>query len=113
MLNLSLMVNIAVLIPVIWVLLANDVPAQRVYGPDSPARRILTCLYGAILVTSALLLTGSWAGRDVLAWAQALLAVQVIYKLATLPAIGLRHPVVIANLGIAALHAATLWVTAA
>ncbi len=112
MLNLSLMVNIAVLVPVVGFLIANDTPAQRVYGPDTPARRILICFYGAILVTSALLLLGAWMGRDVLAWAQALLAVQVIYKVATLPAVGPRNPVVIANLGIAALHAATLWMTA-
>ena len=112
MLNLSLMVNIAVLIPVVGLLWASDVPAERAYGPDSPARRILACLYGAILLASVVLLIGSWLGRDVLAQAQTLLAVQVIYKLATLPAVGLPNPVVIANLGIAALHAATLWVTA-
>ncbi len=112
MLNLSLIVNIAVLIPVVGILLATDRPAERAYGPDTAARRILGCLYAAILIASAVLLAGAWMGRDVLAHAQALLAVQVIYKIATLPAVGPRNPVVIANLGIAALHAATLWVTA-
>lgn len=112
MLNLSLMVNIAVLVPVVGFLIANDLPAQRAYGPDTPARRILICVYGAILLASVALLAASWAGQDILAHAQTLLAVQVIYKLATLPAVGARNPVVIANLGIAALHAATLWVTA-
>jgi hypothetical protein len=49
--------------------------------------------------------------RDVIAWAQALLALQVVYKLLTAPVVGLANPVVRFNLGIAAVHAVTLFVT--
>ncbi len=50
-------------------------------------------------------------GHDVKAWAQALLAVQVVYKLLTAPLVGWRNPVVISNLCIAAVHMVTLAVS--
>ena len=59
---------------------------------------------------SAVLLAWS-AGRAALA--PGLLVVQVAYKLATVPLLGLGHPVAVANLAIAALHAVTLATLAA
>ena len=41
-----------------------------------------------------------------------LLVVQVAYKLITVPLLGAGHPVAMANLGIAAVHAVTLWTLA-
>lgn len=103
MVPLSLAVNVLVLVPVLWGLWSGG--SDDVFGPDAPARRILICVYAAILVLSAVLL--AWpAGRAALA--PGLLAVQVAYKVLTVPLLGLGHPVATANLAIAALHAVTL-----
>lgn len=103
MMFVSLIVNVVVLVPVIWGLSTG---AQDVaFGVDTPARRILVAVYAAILILSALLL--AWpAARSALG--PGLLAVQVVYKLLTAPLLGVGHPVAMANLGIAALHAVTL-----
>lgn len=104
MLVLSLLLNVAVLVPVCAGLVGKVGWAQAAYGDDTPARRILLCVYAAILVLSVALLVH----REPRAVA-ALLAVQVVYKLATPFAVGTpANPVVVSNLGIAAFHAATL-----
>lgn len=100
---MSLIVNVVVLVPVIWGLQTGTQDAA--FGPDAPARRILACVYAAILGLSAVLL--AWpAGRAALL--PGLLTVQVAYKLLTVPLLGIGHPVAVANLGIAAVHAVTL-----
>lgn len=105
MLRLSLGVNILVLAPVLAGLLLGAARAASVFGAPSPARGILTAVYAAILAASAALLLM----RDAAAPAAALLGVQVAYKLLTPLTVGtLRNPVVVANLGVAALHSATL-----
>ena len=105
MLILSLIVNVAVLVPVLWGLLSGSPGSEAAFGPDAAARRILVCVYLAIAALSAVLLT--WpAARTALG--PGLLAVQVGYKLATVVALGPAHPVALANLAIAALHATTL-----
>jgi hypothetical protein len=109
MLVLSLVVNVLALVPLLIVLWLDRPRLARVYGADSPARRILACVYGAIMAASMGLLVGLWAGAvDVVPMAKSLLVLQVIYKLATAPVVGLGNPVVIANLAIAALHGVTL-----
>lgn len=104
MLTLSLWLNIAVLVPVTLSILARAPWADAAYGPASPARGILLAIYLAILALSVLILV---TGLD--RHAPAMLALQVIYKLLTAPLVGLRNPVVLSNLGIAAFHGATLW----
>lgn len=97
MLVAALALNIVILIPVILGLLSGsmDVP----FGPDTDARRILTCAYGAIAFVSAGLI-----GLHVLGhvWAVpmtlALFSVQITYKLGTVVAVGLANPVVLTNL---------------
>lgn len=107
MISVSLLVNVAVLVPVCAGLLSDAGWAARAYGPRTPARGILLSVYGAILVVSAVL----WVRGDARA-ASALLATQVVYKLTTPLSVGtLKNPVVLSNLAIAALHAATLVVT--
>jgi hypothetical protein len=104
MIILSLVVNIAVLVPVCTGLLVDATWTRACYGPGSPARQILLSVYMAIGLVSCLLLVVPSPAA-----VAALLLVQVIYKLTTPLTVGtLRNPVVASNLAIAACHAATL-----
>ena len=104
MLDLSLGLNVAVLIPVCIGLLWNATWTQAAFGAPTPARGILLSIYGAILVVSAgLLVSGQTAQAVPLLW------IQVVYKITTPLTVGtFRNPVVISNLGIAAFHIATI-----
>lgn len=107
----ALLVNVAVtaVLPVVMLSPAYDVGA--VYGPDGPARRILACLYGAICVLSLHALVSAFVLGDVAgmyAIARVLFPLQIVYKLATLPAVGWASPVVKSNLAIVVLLAAAL-----
>lgn len=105
MLTVSLLLNLAVLIPVCAGILTDASWASAAYGPRSPARDILLAVYLAIaLLSLALLLAGNAA------LAAPLLAVQIVYKLATAftVRVALRNPVVLSNLAIAAVHSGTL-----
>lgn len=106
MLMLSLLLNVAVLVPVCGGIIADAGWARAAYGPRSAARGILLSIYLAIGGMSvALLYLGS------VPMAAALLLVQVAYKLTTPLTVpeALKNPVVLSNLAIAAFHAATLW----
>ncbi|WP_420860920.1 hypothetical protein [Algirhabdus cladophorae] len=106
----SLLVNVLVAGALPFALL-NGTSMDPAYGADSPARRILACLYGAIAAASiiALLSVVILDKKDWLLGITAiLLPFQCLYKLATWPAVGLHNPVVKANLAIAALHLVTL-----
>lgn len=101
---LSLLINVAVLVPVCAGLLADASWATAAYGERTPARAILLSVYMAIGLCSVLLLIR----REPKAVA-ALLVVQVLYKVTTPLTVGtLANPVVVSNLAIAAFHAATL-----
>ncbi len=103
--RLSLVLNIAVLIPVLAALAANRAGAIAVFGERTPARGILQSIYFAILVMSAALL----AVQDLHATA-GLLGVQIVYKVTTPFTVGtVKNPVVISNLLIAAFHGIALW----
>ena len=104
MINLSLLLNIAVLAPVCAGLIADASWARASYGEASAARGILLSVYLAIGLVSALL----FFVREPKLVA-ALLLVQVVYKVTTPLTVGtLANPVVVSNLGIAAFHAVTL-----
>lgn len=104
MIILSLLINIAVLLPVCAGLLTNAEWAASAYGGATPARSILLSIYLAIGVVSLLLLIR----REPNAVA-GLLLVQVLYKVTTPLTVGtLAHPVVVSNLVIAGFHTATL-----
>jgi hypothetical protein len=112
LLTLSHAVNVVV-VTIIPILMLRDVPAMRAsFGPDSPARRILACLYGTIALASAAALAAQAAAIPALSIliACVLFPLQIIYKFATLPVVGWANPVVKSNLAIALLHAATLTV---
>ncbi|MEM1435492.1 MAG: hypothetical protein AAGG11_15645 [Pseudomonadota bacterium] len=101
---LSLLLNIAVLVPVCTGIIADAAWAQAGYGSVTPARSILLSIYLTIGVLSVALLVV----RDS-EFVAALLLVQVIYKVTTPVTVGtLKNPVVISNLLIAAVHGVTL-----
>jgi uncharacterized membrane protein (DUF441 family) len=107
MLTLSLLLNIVVLIPVCVGLATHVDGIQVSFGEATPARGILLAVYLSILAVSALLLVF----RDPKLTA-ALLLMQITYKLTTPITVGTFHnPVVISNLGIAAFHSVTLFIT--
>lgn len=102
----SLLLNIAVLIPVCAGLITDASWSQVSYGAATPARGILLSVYLSILIVTFLLL----AFRDPRSVA-VLLTVQIIYKITTPLTLGaFENPVVISNLGIAVFHAITLLV---
>jgi len=104
MILLSLIINVAVLVPVSAGLLVDASWVAAAYGDPSPARGILLSIYAAILLVSAWLLIE----RNAMLVAP-LLLVQVIYKLTTPITVGsLINPVVISNLVVAAVHLVTL-----
>jgi hypothetical protein len=79
-----------------------------VFGPDSPSRRILSCLYLAIAAISAVALVVAPLRMTVVV---VLLPLQILYKLLTLFFVAdSSNPVPWWNLVISALHAASLWV---
>lgn len=104
MVVLSLLINVAVLVPVCFGLLTNASWTTSAYGEATPARAILLSIYLAIGLVSVLLLVR----REPKAVA-ALLLVQVLYKFTTPLTVGtIANPVVISNLVIAGFHTATL-----
>jgi hypothetical protein len=101
---LSLLLNIAVLLPVTSGMVTNASWAVDAYGSQSPARGIVLAFYLAILAASVIFLF--WPIPEAVA---AMLALQIAYKVLTPFTVGtLANPVVNANLGIAAFHAITL-----
>lgn len=99
MLLAALILNIAILVPVIWSLVNGAAGMDAAFGPVTDARRILTCVYGAIgLCSAALIALHSLAHPWAIPMTIALFAVQITYKSATVWVVGPAHPVVIANM---------------
>ena len=108
----SHLVNVAVAGVLPFLMLGGRATLDEVYGPDTPARRILAALYAAIALASLVAPVGHFAlgrGEILIRVALVLFPVQIAYKVMTAPIVGWTHPVVISNLAIAALHAASLW----
>jgi hypothetical protein len=104
MITLSLILNIVVLVPICAGLILDASWAKASFGETTAARGILLSVYIAIGLVSVML----FFIRESKMIA-ALLLVQVVYKLTTPLTVGtLANPVVISNLGIAAIHAVTL-----
>ena len=102
----SLLVNVAVLLPVCAGLIRKDDWARACFGEATPARGILLSIYVAIGFGSLLLLIGRQPALVAL-----LLGLQIVYKITTPFTVGtIRNPVVISNLAIAAFHLITLGV---
>ena len=104
MIQLSLLLNILVLIPVCIGIAKNADWARESYGDKTPARGILLSIYFSILICSTTLLV--YPRNEAVA---VLLIMQIVYKFTTPLTVGtLRNPVVISNLFIAVFHIVTL-----
>jgi hypothetical protein len=103
MIVFSLLINVAVLVPVCAGLLSNALWTTSAYGEATPARAILLSVYMAIGICSVLLLLR----REPKAVA-ALLLVQVLYKVTTPLTVGTVTNPVVSNLIVAVVHTATL-----
>lgn len=112
MIALSFLANSLITFAVVAALWRGGPAMTEAFGTDSPARRILACVYAAIGLVSVYALLQIAADKAAVAATvgATLFPLQIVYKLATAAAVGPRHPVVIANLGVAALHSATLWI---
>ena len=110
MVYISHAANVLILIAVCTALWRGDTGMDDAFGPDSPARRILACVYFAILLASlyALMRAGFGAPQIAVQIAMALFPPQIAYKLATAFAVGTDNPVVVTNLAVVALHTVTL-----
>ena len=112
MIIVSLVLNILVLVAVGGSLIAKAGWTRSAYGDRTPARDILLAIYLAILIASVGLLVGDMVAPA--AWMLGaivtLLSVQIVYKVLTAVTVqrALRNPVVLSNLGIAAVHAVTI-----
>ena len=106
---LSHLVNVLVAGTVALLIRRGGMAASAAYGPDTDARRILACLYGAIAAASGAAIAAQPLDPDLpVRIALVLFPLQILYKLATWPEVGWRSPVVRANVAIAALHAVSL-----
>ena len=79
-----------------------------VFGPDTPSRRILACLYLAIAAVSAVALLIVPLRMSIVV---VLFPLQILYKTLTLFFVAdWKNPVPWWNLVISALHAASIWI---
>ncbi|NNK17109.1 MAG: hypothetical protein HKP51_09420 [Sulfitobacter sp.] len=107
---LSFLLNATLTLTVSFGIWRDHPGITEVYGGDTPARRILMCIYIAIGVISLYALGQLVAGNADVARnvALTLFPLQIIYKVLTAAAVRVLHPVVIANLCVVALLSLTL-----
>ncbi|MEY5002021.1 MAG: hypothetical protein RLZZ211_2057 [Bacteroidota bacterium] len=107
MLSLSLVLNIAVLIPICYLMITNNFRMVKTLGEFNPARGILLAIYISILLGSIFLLIAPDKKSII-----ALLAIQIVYKFLTPFTVKtIKHPFVISNILIALFHVLTLYIT--
>lgn len=105
MITASLILNIAVLIPVCFFMLTNNLRMAKTMGEFTPARGILLSMYTTILLASILLLLFL---DSTLAFA--LFFMQIVYKLLSPFTVKtIKNPVVISNIFIAIFHLVTIY----
>jgi hypothetical protein len=110
MFNISVILNLLVLIPVVSVILLNLVQVERVWGENQPSREILVSIYIAILLASIGLYF--LKGQTQLIVAVTVFSLQIIYKTLTAVLVtdAFSNPVVLSNLAINVVHISTLYV---
>jgi hypothetical protein len=105
MLSLSLLLNIAVLIPICYLMITNNFRMVKTLGEFNPARGILLAMYTSILIASVYLLYAPDKKYII-----ALLSIQIVYKLLTPFTVKtIKHPFVISNILIALFHVLTIY----
>jgi hypothetical protein len=107
--NLSTILNIVVLIPVISVILLDLDRVEPFWGVDQASRQILTSIYIAILASSIALFF--LKDKTKLIVATTIFSLQIIYKTLTAVLVinAFINPVVLSNLAITAVHLFTLY----
>ena len=107
--NLSTILNIVVLIPVISVILLDLDRVEPFWGVDQASRQILTSIYIAILFASIALFF--LKNKTKLIVATTIFFMQIIYKTLTAVLVinAFINPVVLSNLAITAVHLFTLY----
>lgn len=100
MLLIAFLLNVAVTVAVSTLTILGSWRMEQVLGPDTPARRILVCLYLAIGVASlvGLVLIATGEGARARSIALTLFPLQIGYKLATVAVLGALQPVALSNL---------------
>lgn len=79
----------------------------EVFGPQTPARQILSCVYLSIAIMSSVALISK---RKTISIAIVLFPVQIVYKILTLIAVSeILNPVPWSNLAVSILHAYSLY----
>ena len=107
MFSLSLILNIAVLIPICYLMITNNFRMVKTLGEFNPARGILLSMYISILIGSIFLLIAPDKKSII-----ALLSIQIVYKFLTPFTVKtIKHPFVISNILIALFHVLTLYIT--
>jgi hypothetical protein len=107
MLPLSLVLNIAVLIPICYLMITNNFRMVKTLGEFNPARGILLAMYISILIGSIFLLIAPDKKFII-----ALLSIQIVYKFLTPFTVKtIKHPFVISNILIALFHVLMLYIT--
>ena len=82
-------------------------PIIEVFGPITPARQILSCVYLSIACMSSIALISK---RKTISIAIVLFPIQIVYKILTLIAVSdMLNPVPWSNLAISILHAYSLY----
>jgi hypothetical protein len=82
-------------------------PIIEVFGPETPARQILSCVYLSIAIMSSVALISK---HKTIGIAVVLFPVQIVYKILTLFAVSdMLNPVPWSNLAISILHAYSLY----
>jgi hypothetical protein len=79
----------------------------EVFGPQTPARQILSCVYLSIAIMSSVALISK---RKTISIAVVLFPMQIVYKILTLIAVSdILNPIPWSNLAISILHAYSLY----
>jgi hypothetical protein len=82
-------------------------PIIEVFGPITPARQILSCIYLSIAIMSSVALVSK---SKLIGIAVVLFPMQIVYKLLTLIAVSDKlNPVIWSNLAISILHIYSLY----
>lgn len=85
----------------------SDSQIIEVFGPQTPARQILSCVYLSIAIMSSVALISK---RKTISIAIVLFPVQIVYKILTLIAVSdILNPVPWSNLAVSILHAYSLY----
>ncbi len=104
MITASLILNIAVLIPVCLGLITDNKRVQITAGVFTPGRGVLLALYLTILIASSVLLI-----YEDSKFVFALLFMQIVYKYITPFTVKtIKNPIVVSNLIIASFHLMTV-----